>query len=70
MTPGFQQDIAGYTVANLGCYPIRRRIAYASALESQFNVFMPNGTPPLYSFRWVHVHFLNIGDFWKTEYFV
>ena len=33
MTSGFQQYIAGYTVANLWRYPIRRRIAFASALE-------------------------------------
>ena len=33
MTLGFRQYIAGYTVANLWRYPIRRRVAFASALE-------------------------------------
>ena len=33
MTSGFQQYIAGYTVTNLWRYPIRRRVAFASALE-------------------------------------
>ena len=33
MTSGFGQYIAGYTVANLLRYPIRRRVAFASALE-------------------------------------
>ena len=33
MTSGFRQYIAGYTVANLRRYPIRRRVAFASALE-------------------------------------
>ena len=32
----FRQYIAGYTVANLCRYPIRRRIAFASALELLF----------------------------------
>ena len=29
----FQQNIAGYTVANFGHHPIRRRVTEASALE-------------------------------------
>ena len=33
MTSGFRQYIAGNTVANLCRYPIRRRVAFASALE-------------------------------------
>ena len=33
MPLGFQQYIAGYTVANLWRYPIRRRVAFANALE-------------------------------------
>ena len=33
MTSGFRQYIAGYTVANLCRYPIRHRVAIASALE-------------------------------------
>ena len=38
-TSGFRQYIAGYTVANLWPYPIRRRVAFASALEWKFNVW-------------------------------
>ena len=33
MTSDFRQYIAEYTVANFWRYPIRRRVAYASALE-------------------------------------
>ena len=33
MTSGLRQYIAGYTVANLWRYPIRRRVTYASALK-------------------------------------
>ena len=33
MTSGFRQYIAGYTVANLLRYPMKRRVAFASALE-------------------------------------
>ena len=33
MTSGFRQYIAGYTCANLRRFPIRRRVAFASALE-------------------------------------
>ena len=33
MSSGFQQYITGYTVANLWRYPIRRRVAFASAFE-------------------------------------
>ena len=32
----FRQYIAVYTVANLRRYPIRRRVAFASALEQWF----------------------------------
>ena len=35
---GFPQYIAEYTVANFWCFPIRRRITYASALEWSFTV--------------------------------
>ena len=38
MTSDFRQYIAGYTVANLWLYPIRRRVAFASALEFLFIV--------------------------------
>ena len=34
MTSGFRQYIAEYTVANLLSYSIRRRVAFARALES------------------------------------
>ena len=37
MTSGLWQYIAGYTVANLCGYPIRRCVAFASALEYTFN---------------------------------
>ena len=37
MTSGFQQYIAGYTVAILWRYPIRRRVAFARALDLRTN---------------------------------
>ena len=36
MTSGFRKYMAGYTVANLLRYPIRCRVAFASALECIF----------------------------------
>ena len=38
MTSGFRQYIAGYTVENLGRYPIRLRVAFASALELRITI--------------------------------
>ena len=35
---GFRQCIPGYIVANLCRYPIRRRVAFASALESSVDI--------------------------------
>ena len=36
MMSSMQQYITGYTAANLSRYPIRRRVTFASALESTF----------------------------------
>ena len=37
----FLQYIAGYTVTNFLCYPIRRRVTKASALEYLFKLYLP-----------------------------
>ena len=40
MTSDFRQYIAGYTIANLWRYPIRRRVAFANALEYLLTMFL------------------------------
>ena len=54
MTSGSRQYIAGYTVANLWRYPIRRRVAYACAFECPFYFY--NRTKCKYSVFNVNPH--------------
>ena len=63
MTSGLPQYTAGYTVANLWRYPIRRCVAFAIALESLFSgvaTYTQKG-------KCVHIWTKNMGRFYHSS---
>lgn len=71
MTSGFRQHILEFTVANFSCYPIRRRVTYAHALEFIFwAICKPmyiNANPILSLCKVTHsaAHFMNLSTEWR-----